>query len=252
MPIVNVMKEKEMQNAYIGEYIPAWIYHNATLGLISLSSDGSNWITIADKNLWANTVWNSWDTLSEDNCGNYYQWWNNYWFSWITDPSTSGSNVDASNYWPWNYYSNYIFRTGSYGWDSSDNRDLWWWNTWTNEAMRWPCDSSFHIPSKDEVVAVYNIWTALWGWSSDSVNFWIALKLPFAWLRGNSNWWYGEKYSKWYYWCANKQNSNNAYSLFIQSSWIWAGTTWITKYGCSIRPFANTSVVPDSSRTKLY
>ena len=29
------------------------IYQNTTLWLISLSSDGTNWVTIADKNLWA-------------------------------------------------------------------------------------------------------------------------------------------------------------------------------------------------------
>ena len=45
----------------------AWIYWHKDLWLITASSNGTTWVTIADKNLWATTVYNSWDTLSEDN-----------------------------------------------------------------------------------------------------------------------------------------------------------------------------------------
>lgn len=47
-----------------------WIYHNASLWLISLSSDGSTRITIADKNLWATST----DTSSSSSYGSYYCW----------------------------------------------------------------------------------------------------------------------------------------------------------------------------------
>ena len=104
------------------------IYHNATLGLISLSSDWINWITIADKNLWATTVYNSWDILSESNCGKFYQWGNNYWFAWTWATTTSSTQVDASPYWPWNYYISSTFITSSSEyWDTSDNWNLRWW-----------------------------------------------------------------------------------------------------------------------------
>ena len=109
-----------------------WIFWSSTDWLISISSDWQTWITIADKNLWATTVWNSWDTLSEANCGKYYQRWNNYGFPRTWSVTTSSTQVDASNYWPWNYYSSDTFIKDGWGWDSGDNWNLWWWVTqWT-------------------------------------------------------------------------------------------------------------------------
>lgn len=108
-----------------------WIFWSSTDWLISLSSDWQTWITIADKNLWATTVWNSWDTLSEANCWKYYQWGNNYWFAWDWSVTTSLTQVNASNYWPWNYYSSDTFiNHNSWRWDTTDNRNLRWWETW--------------------------------------------------------------------------------------------------------------------------
>ncbi len=110
-----------------------WIFWSSTDWLISLSSNWTDWITMQDKNLWATTVWNSWDTLSESNCGKYYQWGNNYWFPRTWSVTTSSTQVDASTYWPWNYYSSSTFITRSsypYSWDSTDNWNLRWWDTW--------------------------------------------------------------------------------------------------------------------------
>lgn len=110
-----------------------WIFHNSTLWLISLSSDWTNWLTIADKNLWATTVWNSWDTLSESNCGKYFQRWNNYGFAFTWTISSSTTLVNASSYWPWNYYSVATFikvSNSPYDWSSVKNDNLRWWVTW--------------------------------------------------------------------------------------------------------------------------
>ena len=110
----------------------AWIYRSSSLWLISISWDGTNWTTISDKNLWATTVYNNWNTLSEANCWKYYQWGNNYWFPWTWSITTSSTQVDATNYWPWNYYSSPTFITSSvnpYIWDTSKNWDLRWWVT---------------------------------------------------------------------------------------------------------------------------
>jgi len=110
-----------------------WIFWSSTDWLISLSSNWTTWITIMDKNLWATTVWNSGDTLSEANCGYYYQRWNNYGFPRTWSVTTSSTQVDASTYWPWNYYSSSTFITRSsdpYRWDTTDNWNLWWWETW--------------------------------------------------------------------------------------------------------------------------
>lgn len=105
----------------------AWIFYNSSEWLISISSDWTAWITIADKNLWATTVWNNGNTLTASNCGWYYQWGNNYMFpfSWAT--TTSSTQVNASSYWPWNYYSSSTFILNSWTWDSSDSKNLRWW-----------------------------------------------------------------------------------------------------------------------------
>lgn len=104
----------------------AWIYHNSSLWLISISSDGTTRYTIADKNLWATTVYNSWDTLSEANCGKYYQWGNNYWFPRTWSVTTSSTQVDTSWYWPWNYYSSSTFVTQNV-WFTPGNHNIRWW-----------------------------------------------------------------------------------------------------------------------------
>ena len=88
-----------------------------------------------DKNLWATTVYNDWDTLTESNMGYMYQWWNNYWFPSIwTISNTSSTQVDASAYWPntdnW-YYSSDTFIIWSNDWSSVINVDLWWNTTGT-------------------------------------------------------------------------------------------------------------------------
>lgn len=109
------------------------IFWSSSEWLISLSDDWQAWTTIADKNLWATTVWNSWDALSQANCGKYYQWGNNYWFPFTWAVTTSSTQVDASNYWPWNYYSSSTFITTSWtpwDWSSVQNDNLWWWVTW--------------------------------------------------------------------------------------------------------------------------
>ena len=114
-----------------------WIFWSSTDWLISLSSNWQTWVTIMDKNLWATTVWNSGDTLSEANCGKYYQRWNNYGFPRTWTVTASSTQVDASAYWPWNYYSSSTFITRSsspYRWDTTDNANLRWWvSQWSSQ-----------------------------------------------------------------------------------------------------------------------
>ena len=113
----------------------AWIFRNQTEWLISITSDWTTWYTIQDKNLWATQVYNDWDTLSEANCGKYYQWWNNYWFPWTWSVTTSSTQVNASSYWPWNYYSSSTFITGNADWSSVTNNNLRWWvSKWSSQV----------------------------------------------------------------------------------------------------------------------
>ena len=63
-----------------------WIYWSESLWVISFQTSAWNGISIADKNLWATQVYNSWDNLSLANMGRWYQRWNNYWWDYWVDP----------------------------------------------------------------------------------------------------------------------------------------------------------------------
>ena len=102
----------------------AWVFWHGIYWVISISSDGVNWITIADKNLWANYTYVPWDTITSDTRWNYYQWWNCYWFD--VAPATSYDTVDATWYWPGNYYYGDKFVLGSYNRQIWNNSNLWW------------------------------------------------------------------------------------------------------------------------------
>lgn len=226
----------------------AWIYHSPSLWLISLSSDWTNWITIADKNLWATQVYNDWDTLSEANCGKYYQWWNNYWFPFTWAVTTSSTQVNASTYWPWNYYSSSTFIYNSYNWDTSNNKDIWWWETWTNEAMKWPCDTWYHIPSKTDRDNLVNIVYSLF-WSYDWPSTQKYLKLPLSWQINYTSA-ITNRWTNFRCWTATWQQFRYAYDLDVYSSI--ATQSQVQAAALTIRPFANIPVIPDDSRTVLY
>ena len=105
----------------------AWIFWDTVNWIISITNNWSTWCTIMDKNLWATTVYNFWDFVSEANCWKYYQRWNNYWFPFTWSVTTSSTQVNAWAYWPWNYYSSSTFITIGWSWDSSFNNNLRWW-----------------------------------------------------------------------------------------------------------------------------
>ena len=111
---------------YEGENF-AGVYRSEALGLVSLSSDWINWITISDKNLWATEDWNEDDELSEANCGWYFQRGNNHWFSWTWAVANTNTKTDASTYWPLNYYSWETFIKSTWDWSSVANNNLRWW-----------------------------------------------------------------------------------------------------------------------------
>lgn len=246
----------------------AWIFWNSTDGLISVSGDGTTWYTIQDKNLWATTVFNQWNTVNDANSWYFFQWWNNYWFPHSWTVTTSSTKVDVTWYWPWNYYSSSTWITTNPR-NSTDNWNLRWWvdgnvllkselkNAYIGEyipnfATQWPCPDGFHVPLTTEWQAVYNIWTTLGGWSSDWTNFWIALKLPFAGRRERLSSIVSGQGSNGFYWSPTPYSSNNAYSLYFNSSNIYHQDSNNRSHGFSVRCFKNTPVIPTSSWTKLY
>lgn len=240
---------------YMWRATPPWIYHNSTLWLITLADGAWNDITIADKNLWATQVYNDGDALSKANCGKYYQWWNNYWFPRNWWMSTAAGQVSSSGYWPWNYYSSSIFRIIDIGqfqnwdWSSNQNDNLRWDVTDTSAARRWPCDSWYHIPSASEASSLLSMWANLFPWNISS--FYSTIKMPGAWRIIWNNW--NVLHSGWLYWTTapSVYPYNTRYSKLIAVGvdYLYNGarSDWL-----SIRPFKNTPVQPDETRTVLY
>lgn len=134
---VLVIPDNSWTTLYQGDW-SSWIFRNSSLWLISVSWDWTTWYTIQDKNLGATIVYNQWDTLSDANCGYFYQWGNNYWFPHSWTVTTSTTQVDASWYWPGNYYSSNTFIRRSsypYDWSSVNNNNLRWWVTWVQQKL---------------------------------------------------------------------------------------------------------------------
>lgn len=159
-----------------------WIFWSSTDWLISISWNWASWITMADKNLWATQVWNSWDTLSEANCGYFFQRWNNYGFAYSGSVTTSSTKVDASTYWPWNYYSSSTFITWSNDWSSVRNDNLWWWVTWP--TLYW-----------ENAITNTGVLSVNW-------NTWAVTVTPFSPSNSGSTWNVLTKTSSGYNWAA--------------------------------------------------
>lgn len=248
------------RNIYTRKNIPQrvttpWIYHSKNLGLISLSGDWVNWITIADKNLWATIVYNNGDVLSEANCGKYFQRWNNYWFSqnWII--TTSNIQVDASNYWPWNYYNSDIFIIGQKDWSSITNNDLRGGETDTLEARQGPAPKDFHIPSQIEWKTVIDMFNLYGEYGPAMKNY---FKMPYVWDREYSDSNISDFGTRWYYWTSTPTNEtwlspeHRAGCLSFNDltmdyyNWFYRG------YGFSLRCFKNEPEIPYTSRIVLY
>lgn len=229
--------------------VTTWgIYRNQTLGLISIGS-GTSWVTMADKNLGATTVRNSWDTASESNCGKFYQWGNNYGFPYTWTITMDTTQIDVTNYWPNNYYSSSTFiKTNP--WYLADNFNLWGWLTDTDESTQGPCDTGFHIPG----------WSEIWDLRTYILQFWLTRAQLFEYLKW-SYWWKRSQYS-WNitgtvstFWSATLTSTMNGKAQTVAPDYLinstWTYTNDVSDW-CSIRPFANTPVQPDTSWTVLY
>jgi hypothetical protein len=226
-----------------------WIYHNSALWLISLSSDGINWTTIADKNLWATST----DTSSANSYWYYYQWGNNYWFPTSWSVTTSSSKVNATNYWPSNYYnsSTYIIQSASpYNWDSSNNQNLRWNTTNTNAARRWPCDTWYHIPSETEFTNLMTLLSMVWWYTANYAKQY--LLMPLSWLRWPANWNISYQWSYVRYWTSTP--SSTKVRSMNSNSWTSniAATDNFRCSWCMIRPFKNEATQPREWWEELY
>ena len=204
----------------------AWIFRDQTNWLISITSNWSTGYTIMDKNLWATTVYSDWDTLSESNCWYLYQRWNNYWFSstW-TLSKTSSTQIDASNYWPWNYYSSDTYITWSDNRDSSWNSNLRWWTTnWTrwypDTRQHWAIQTFHFKPTLMEAPELIDLVTV--------DIFWINFSDILNELNKYPQLYYGKNLSEW--------NLYTEYKSNVLWDWDWSAKVWevtwryITRY----------------------
>lgn len=224
-----------------------WIFHNADLWLISLSSDWTNWLTISDKNLWATTVSPAPNTTDTSCYWYYYQWWNCYWFPTTWAVTTSSTAVDTTWYWPNNYYSSSTFVT-TWNWMATDNYDLWWWTTGTLAALKWPCDEWWHIPTSTEMSQLMTTYSSIYGSTSNMNKL---LFLPCNWFRDQSSW--NTSYTRQYWYIATATLNNWQQKLLsFSSSWNYTVDSKATGRWCWIRPFKNVSVQPDKSWEVVY
>lgn len=202
-----------------------WIFWNSADWLISLSSNGSTWVTIADKNLWATTVWESWNTLSQNNCWYYYQRWNNYGFPFTWATSTSSTQVNAQNYWPWNYYSWSTFIKWNNDWSSVQNDNLRWWVTqqsWLKEYQVYPWPRTYYYDFTTWSVADF---TSKW-WDVPS-----SCSISSSWLTGNSTGWITTEATN-VPWLHDALQS--AKSIHMEVSWTRTGT-WYSRWWLYIK-----------------
>lgn len=204
-----------------------WIFWSNTDWLISLSSDWQTWITISDKNLWATTVYNDWDTLSEANCGWYFQRWNNHMFPFTWSVTTSSTKVDASTYWPWNYYDSSTFITVSsspYRWDTTDNWNLRWWVTqWTSEKAT-EIKAVYLWETKVRPPKNYRVFTISWEEKSDMSSWWTYLD-DAAWLTAGDG-----AFDDFFWYSAVLLNTSGVETAEMKQSW-WVFTGAMTTLG---------------------
>ena len=240
--------------AWDGEVKPEVVWGVVFEGIkICNPGNPSECITIMDRNLWAITN----DITNPDSYWYYYQWWNNYGFPSNWSVKTSSSQVNASWYGPWNYYESetFIVRTSSsYRWDTTNNRNLWWWIwdtlssrwAWTNEDRQWPCPIGYHVPSTLEWKHLYNWWCS--GNASDcsSSSKWTLFgqyfKLPFAGNRDHSNASIVSAGTYGVYRSSSTDNTyseHNSYDVYFNSSSINIQADWRRSRWLPVRCFKN-------------
>lgn len=232
-----------------------WVYHDATLWVISVSSDWQNRITISDKNEWASAC-RTWKvTQTRETCWRLFQWWNNTGFEYLSNSPVDDTNtIDTTWYGPGNYYvwADNTFINVNPDRSSVDNGDLWWWETDTVEARQWPCVSWFHVPSQQEytnLVTVMNtLGTTIW---------WQYLLMPTTWFRYASTGWSSTHIWIWtlsYYWTSDTDVQWTAVVACIyDDDWNdWGFTTVNRSTWCNLRAFKNIPIQPNMDWTVLY
>lgn len=240
-----------------------WVYHNPIRWIISVSANGSDWYTIRDKNYGATQVFNYWDTRDTDKVWLFFQWGNNYWFrmpnQWTGSQYTNISNyyatsetqVDSSLYPDW--YNNSTFIVGHQYWTLLNGYNYAAWHLWSSSTSFTPW---FHMPSMADWNHILDTFEARWlcWWYNRCVYSWEPvfryLKIPLSNII-QDDWFFAYGWNYTLYWSGDSSNRwPNPVRMRTGSYGVlpWDGDArWLL-----IREFADTPVVPDTTRTVLY
>lgn len=237
------------ETIYTHEY---WtIMHNAELWQIKISADTFDDIIIADKNLWATTVFNYWDTISAANLGNVYQWWNNHAFPYgASSPTVSTSQVDMSSYTTPSTYSSSTFINVSTSntlwtsWSATQWINLRWNTTNTEAARKGPCAAWYHVPSLTEVNNLINAMKKIGLRTGNEFSEYLKMPIPGYYKYYNGIYVQYEA-DRWGYWTSTFNTSAElpqSYVLHIRTTNN-TSTSYNIATGqlCPIRPFVNTT-----------
>lgn len=167
MPIVNVMKEKELKNAYIGEYRVPWANTIAYYPLTSSSTvNDQSWNGYNLTNNWA-----SFGTYNGVDCGyfnnaNAYKSWSLFTWNPTFTVSIRAKITTTSawkNFW-WFWTAN---GAGCFGlWLDRTTLYTWWWNNDRNTGYTF--DTNWHhvvFNYSSWSGIVYVDWTAVYNWT---------------------------------------------------------------------------------------
>lgn len=220
-----------------------WIYHNSTLWLISIKTADHIWITISDKNLWATVLWNDGDVYNTNNVWNWYQWWNDYWFTWLSSWHPTYTTVQW-NIWATQY--SFSRATPYFNWTTCPytwHYENLWWNNWTNK--QWPCPTWYHIPTLMESWYMFASIIILWWTYADAYKIYhIPLSWGCIW-----NWTISNISALWTTWWVLTVNETVDAWEIISSTVQWGRLPFYPLI--YIRPFKDTYVKPDSTWTRI-
>ena len=251
----------------IAVYQGSWsagIFLDTTNLIISISSDGTNWQTLQDRNVWATERYIYGGAMNDSNMWLFFQWWNNYGFKTSVTPTFSSTKVDVSSYWPSNPYTSSTFIQNTERW-TSINSDLWWWdNPWvvqkTQEIQNiyvWekPAPVRDYISNTNTNTGTLSSSYYYWIYFTPKVNCTLD-KILF--LQGNPPIW-NLKITTWYlswtgtvYQMSSSDIVNQVYTLSTPMQltawvqyWIWVQSSYSLYYNVGSQPVSWTNVTFD-------
>jgi prepilin-type N-terminal cleavage/methylation domain-containing protein len=211
------------------------------------------WYTLASCNAWADTLYASqtfaWSSTARDAgintwAGWMYQWWNNADNSYTTTQwskylATSSDSTFSNPF----FISDFSFND----WANPSNKNLWWENTNTLEARKWPCNVWYHVPKYTELTGLISAWD--WAWKiwdisntiTEGEDFMNALKAPMAGFRDRSSWTLYSQNNTGYFLSSSTDTtpgSYDSYILYFSSNTIMTASNSRVD-GFSVRCFKN-------------